>query len=202
MISTTISIKAQLTQKSWTKDSYFISTNPRLVSVAKLIDIFDSDDFYWAKTLPEPAMQEMVENSLVFGLYPTLTDSTSESHPIPTPDSSTSQRTNMLGFARCVTDFTTFLYLTDVWVDRACQCKGLGTWLVRCIDEVIEDMPHLRRSMLFTADWKRSVPFYEKNMRMNLVLTRFGEDLAVMEKKGRGHPSYGSVGNNYRLPDA
>ena len=108
----------------------------------------------------------------------------------------------MLGFARCVTDFTTFLYLTDVWVDRACQGKGLGAWLVRCIDEVIEDMPYLRRSMLFTADWKRSVPFYEKNMGMGLVLTHFGEDVAIMEKKGRGHPSYGSAGNKYRLPGA
>jgi GNAT superfamily N-acetyltransferase len=100
------------------------------------------------------------------------------------------QSLNLIGFGRCITDFTTFLYLTDVWVDPATQGQGLGKWLISCIREVIESMPYLRRSILFTGDWERSVPFYEKLLKMDLVETTKGKNLALMERKGPGHPSF------------
>ncbi|ENH74344.1 Calcium/calmodulin-dependent protein kinase [Fusarium oxysporum f. sp. cubense race 1] len=69
------------------------------------------------------------------------------------------------------------------------QGKGLGSWLVRCIREVLDEMPHLRRTMLLTGDWERSVPFYEKLLRMYVVEPKRGEGLAIMESKGTDHPS-------------
>lgn len=69
--------------------------------------------------------------------------------------------------------------------------------MVKCIQEVIEGMPYLRRSMLFTADWERSVPFYERLMGMSPMNIRPGEGLAIMEMKGKGHPSYGRDGSSY-----
>ncbi|EGU81295.1 hypothetical protein FOXB_08190 [Fusarium oxysporum f. sp. conglutinans Fo5176] len=51
------------------------------------------------------------------------------------------------------------------------QGKGLGSWLVRCIREVLDEMPHLRRTMLLTGDWERSVPFYEKLLRIKENMT-------------------------------
>lgn len=47
---------------------------------------------------------------------------------------------------------------------------------------------------MFTANWERSVPFHEKIMDLKLIENRPGEGLAIMERKGRGHPNYGREG--------
>jgi GNAT superfamily N-acetyltransferase len=103
----------------------------------------------------------------------------------------------LIGFARCVTDFTTFSYLTDVWIDPAYQGKGLGTWLLTCVRTCTESMPHLRRSLLFTGSWDRSVPFYKEVLGMTVSAGEQGVSLAVMERKGPGHPSFGSDDHGY-----
>jgi len=98
---------------------------------------------------------------------------------------------NLIGFARCITDFTTFSYLTDVYILPAHQGTGLGKWLVRCLGEVHDEMPFLRRSMLFTSDWERSVPFYETVLGMRVLgagAGREGGGPAVMQKLGPGFP--------------
>ncbi|SPO07022.1 related to GNAT family N-acetyltransferase [Cephalotrichum gorgonifer] len=178
------SIKSQLQVRSWKKDGFLISTDPSLFPIQSLIDVFDSKEFYWSKAMPAEAMREMLDNSLCFGLY-------EQSQP------DAASELKFVGLARCITDFVTFAYLTDVWVDPTYQGKGLGSWLVGCVQEVLETMPYLRRSMLYTRDWERSVPFYQRLMGMKLVETRMGEGLAIMESKGKGHPSYGSEGTSY-----
>lgn len=164
--------KSRATTKTWTKDTYTISTDPSLIPVDQLIDVFNSPALYWAKPMPEASMREMLQNSLNFGLYPVSTSN------------------ELLGYAHCITDFTTFLYLTDVWISPSHQGRGLGTWLMECVREVIDEMSYLRRSLLFTGDWERTVPLYERVMGMELVDTRRGEGLAVMERKGPGHHQY------------
>jgi GNAT superfamily N-acetyltransferase len=118
-------------------------------------------------------------------LHRTRNTHSSHSHEAESTD-------NFIGLARCVTDFTTFVYLTDVYIDPAYQGKGLGTWLMECVQEVIESMPNLRRSMLLAGDWKRAVPFYERILGMELLENKKGEDgsgqgLAVLMRKGRGN---------------
>ncbi|KAJ3544253.1 hypothetical protein NM208_g3161 [Fusarium decemcellulare] len=174
------STASRLRQKSWRRDSYLISTDSSLPPIPKLIEVFSSDEFYWAKAMPEAAMREMLDNSLCFGLY----HSPDKTNPDDGPGI-------FVGIARGVTDFTTFFYLTDVWVDPTYQGKGLGSWLVRCVQEVIESMPHLRRSILMTSSWEKSVPFYERLMGMKVFECRQGEGLAMMERKGTGHPTFG-----------
>ncbi len=173
--------------RTWTRDSYLISTDPSLIPIRKLNVWFASDDIYWANALPEDAMREMLQSSLCFGLYQTKPKP--EAKPPPTP--SLSQET-FIGIARCITDFTTFIYLTDVYIEPSSQGNGLGTWMMQCVQEVIESMPHLRRSLLFTGDWKRSVPFYQRVLGMQVFESRRGEDgdgrrLAVMMRKGKGY---------------
>lgn len=153
--------------------------------MSQLTEIFDSADFYWAKSVSPDAFREMLSNSISFGIYD---ESQLKSKP---------PKTKLVGIARCVTDFVTFAYLTDVWVDPALQGKGLGSWLIRCVQEVLDGMPNLRRAMLLTGDWERSVPFYERLLDMSLVEPKRGEGLAVMESKGRGHPSFGKPGTGY-----
>jgi GNAT superfamily N-acetyltransferase len=167
--------KARLQSRTWERDSFVISTNPNYISIPKLRSVFESDTFYWADTLPAEMMQEMLDNSLSFGLY-------SKAPSIP------AHADDLIGFARCITDFTTFAYLTDVFVDPTLQGKGLGTWLMQCVDEAVEEIPHLRRTVLFTGDWGRSVPFYRRVMGMELFEITEGKGLAIMEKRGKCHP--------------
>lgn len=162
-----------------------------MIPIPKLNRMFASDTFYWAQPLPAPAMREMLDNSLCFGLYQL------DSPDSPVDAASSLSDRHFIGLARLVTDSTTFVYLTDVFVDPSLQGLGLGSWLVKCVQEVIVTMPYLRRSILFTGDWERSVPFYEKFMDMDVIKTQEGEGLALMQRKGPGHPSYGKKGNSY-----
>ncbi|KLO99302.1 GNAT family N-acetyltransferase [Fusarium fujikuroi] len=178
-------LRAKFQSKSWQKDQFTISTDPSLFPISQLAGIFNSSEFYWASALSPEAFKEALHNSLSFGVYDSAQSSDRESSG------------KLIGIARLVTDFVTFAYLTDVWVDPTYQGKGLGSWLVRCMREVLDEMPDLRRAMLLTGDWERSVPFYEKLLGMSLVEPKRGEGLAVMESKGRGHPTYGKSGLGY-----
>ncbi|OAA80665.1 Acyl-CoA N-acyltransferase [Akanthomyces lecanii RCEF 1005] len=176
------SVRAGLQNRQWRRDDYFVTTDSSLIPLTRLIDVYNSTEFYWANAMPLEYMKSALENSLCFGLFRnSLGDESKE----------------FLGLARCVTDYTTFLYLTDVWVDPAMQGKGLGSWLVQCVQGVIEEMPYLRRSMLFTSSWEKSVPFYQKHMDMEVVESKSGHGLVTMERKGRGHPRYGGKGSDY-----
>lgn len=138
-------------------------------------------------------MKETLQNSLCFALYDIKDDSLEMTEELlraraTSPDSTAQKSTpELLGFARMITDFVTFAFVTDVWIDPLAQGKGLGTWLVGCVQEVIESMPHLRRSMLLTSSWEKSVPFYQRLMKMTLMNERTGDDLpAVMQMKWKG----------------
>ncbi|KGO64949.1 Acyl-CoA N-acyltransferase [Penicillium italicum] len=185
--------------KSWTKGEYLISTDTSLIPIQTLNTWYASEEFYWAKPMPEPALHETIKNSLCFGLYHNSNQTQSQSDKTPENDAFPGSTLEFVGFARCVTDYTTFLFLTDVFVLSSLQGLGLGTWLVTCVQEVIETMPYLRRSLLLTGDWKRSVPFYEKFMDMELMVCNppvDGKDavgFAVMQRKSWGAPGFGEM---------
>lgn len=56
-----------------------------------------------------------------------------------------------VGFARVVSDRTTFAYVCDVFVLESHQGKGLGTWLMQCVVRHPE-LQGLRRWHLTTRD--------------------------------------------------
>ena len=184
-------------QKCWTKGEYVVSTDVSRIPIKTLNTWYASEEFYWAKPMPELALRETLQNSLCFGLYHDPDQTLSQSDKIPEDDASADSTIDFVGFARCVTDYTTFLFLTDVFVLSSLQGRGLGTWLVTCVQEVIETMPYLRRSLLLTGDWKRSVPFYEKVMDMKIMVCNppvDGKDamgFALMQRKSWGAPGFG-----------
>ncbi|KAJ9630388.1 hypothetical protein H2204_008453 [Knufia peltigerae] len=55
--------------KTWTRDGFLISTDPFLIHIPTLQKAFDSDDMYWARSMPEPEMRTMLDHSFCFGLY-------------------------------------------------------------------------------------------------------------------------------------
>jgi GNAT superfamily N-acetyltransferase len=60
-------------------------------------------------------------------------------------------RAAQVGFARVVTDKTTFALLADVFVLEAHRGKGLSKWLMQCVVEHA-DLQGLRRLLLLTSD--------------------------------------------------
>lgn len=160
-----------LRNQKWTKDDYFVSTDPSLIPLSKLNAVLASKETYWATALPEDALKEMVESSLCFALY-----KASENPGEPPSD--------MFGFARLVTDFTTFAWLTDVWVDPGLQGLGLGKWILQCVNESVDAVPHLRRTMCLCS-WGRAVSFYESTMDMEATGDPTKDKLAVMTRLGK-----------------
>lgn len=75
---------------------------------------FLSEESYWAQGRELAVTEEAIRNSLCLGLYDT-------------------QQGGQIGFARVVTDYATFGWLADVFIDPAYRGHGLGQWLVECV---------------------------------------------------------------------
>lgn len=85
----------------------------------------------------------------------------------------------MIGAARLITDRVTFGYLTDVYVLKEHQQRGLGTFLMKCLNEIVEDWPNLRALWILSSSSESSklygkifgtVNFFETNQNPNLTL--------------------------------
>jgi len=112
-----------------TRGEYRISTDRALLDV-DLIHRFLADQSYWARGIERALVVRSLEHSLCFGLY---------------------RADALIGFARVVTDYATFAFLSDVFVLPADRGRGLARWLL----EVVQAHPGLqglRRWMLVTKD--------------------------------------------------
>ena len=89
-----------------------------------------SSSSYWAPGIPRATVERAIQHSLCFSLL---------------------HGTQQVGFARVITDRTTFAYLADVYVLEAHRGKGLAKWLVATILQHA-DLQGLRRFMLATRD--------------------------------------------------
>ena len=87
---------------------------------------------YWAREIPRATVDRAIEEALCFGVYEDATGA-------------------LVGFARVVTDRSTFAYLADVFVVESHRGLGLATWLMEVI-RAHPDLQGLRRWMLATRD--------------------------------------------------
>jgi len=115
---------------------YEISEGDLLISDDKarldrpLIHAFLNGRSYWAKAVPMEIVERSIEHSLCFGMY---------------------QADRQIGFARAVTDFTTFAWLADVFILEEARGSGYGKKLVAAI-MAHPGLQGLRRFMLGTRD--------------------------------------------------
>lgn len=86
---------------------------------------------YWCEGIPLATVERAIRHSLCISLR--------------------ADGEGQVGFARVVTDRTTFAYLCDVYVLDAHRGRGLASWMV---DTLLAhpDLQGLRRFMLFTKD--------------------------------------------------
>ncbi len=117
----------------YAKAGFVISTDPQLLDL-DMIHRYLSESSYWSPGIAREIVERSLRNSFCFGLYAQQTD------PI-----------QQVGFARTVTDFATFAYLSDVFILPQHQGQGLGKWLVATMLEHPE-LRTVRRWTLYTRD--------------------------------------------------
>ncbi|KAI1194338.1 hypothetical protein F5X97DRAFT_327607 [Nemania serpens] len=138
----TFSMVFEVEPKNWYRDEFLVSTEQRLLQIDAVHEAMDSDVMWWTRALPRDALLQALQNSLCLGLYE-LPQSTSQIAGQSGP--------RQIGLVRVITDGVTFGYLTDVYVLPEYQGKGLGRWLMACLNEAVQAWPHLRRLLLATS---------------------------------------------------
>lgn len=98
---------------------YLVSSDPEKLDL-KFVHQWLATESYWSKNIPIEVVQRLVEHSLCFGVY--------------------HESGRQVGFGRVVTDYSTFAWLTDVFIIDAYRGQGLSVLLM----EVILDHPELR----------------------------------------------------------
>jgi len=121
---------------------YEISTDPGRLDLPR-VHRWLSEDSYWAAGRSMDAMRSAVANSLNFGVYERLAS--------PGQGAGGSGSGEQRGYARVVTDHTTFAWLCDVYVDPAARGRGLGTRLAGAVRDHLAPLG-LRRILLATHD--------------------------------------------------
>jgi GNAT superfamily N-acetyltransferase len=97
---------------------------------ANIIHRYLSQESYWAKNIPLETVERFMKHSFCFGVF--FND-------------------KQVGFARLITDYTTFAYLADVFILSEFRGKGLSKKLLKFIHENPE-LQGLRRWILATKD--------------------------------------------------
>lgn len=93
----------------WHRDGYTISTDRNRLN-EKIILEYLQNDAYWALGRAADVIRRSIQHSENFGVY---------------------HGTQMVGYARVVTDYATFGYVCDVFVLSSERGRGLGKWLVQ-----------------------------------------------------------------------
>ena len=127
--SITHSLTHSLTYSLTMPPYYSITTDPSSFDYERIHD-FLSRQSYWARGIPMDVMKKSIKNSLSFSIF---------------------YEEEQVGFARVVTDYATFAWLGDVFIDEGHRGKGLGKWLMETIHKH-PDVQSLRRWILATSD--------------------------------------------------
>jgi len=107
---------------------YTISTDRRKLNIEVIHGYLKNA--YWSKNKPKALVKKAIKGSICFGVY---------------------NKRQQVGFARVITDSTTFGYLADVFILPEFQGKGLGKLLIKTIMEC-PDFQGFRSWSLATKD--------------------------------------------------
>ena len=90
---------------------FIISTDQTRLDI-DTIHAFLCYESRWARGREKTTILRSIQHSLCFGLY---------------------DENVQIGFARVISDYTTYAYLDDVYVLDTHRGKGLGKWLLECV---------------------------------------------------------------------
>lgn len=112
-----------------TIDGYLFTTDKGSVDIL-YVHNFLSTESYWAQNIPLSYVIKSIENSLTISIF---------------------DNDKQIGFARVISDYTTFAWLADVFVDKAHRGKGISKNLIRFIQS-LDQLKDFRRFVLATKD--------------------------------------------------
>ena len=112
----------------WRRGDYLISTDKSRLDLAVIHSFITTS--YWAPGIPMETVKRSIDHSLAFGLY---------------------KGDSQVGFARVVTDYATFAYISDVFILEEFRGQGLSKWLMEVV-AAHPDLQGLRRWLLLTRD--------------------------------------------------
>ena len=110
-------------------EGFKITSDPNMLDIAVVHGFISKS--YWAKGIPLETLEKSISNSLVFGVYKGSGE--------------------QVGFARVITDKSTFAYLGDVFILNDYRGMGLSKLLMEAVISH-SDIQGLRRFMLATSD--------------------------------------------------
>jgi GNAT superfamily N-acetyltransferase len=118
-----------LADLEYRRGEYSINTEQAKLDLP-FIHGFLSELSYWARGRTYTKVEQSIRHSLCFGVY-------------------VGQR--QIGFARVVTDYTSFAWLCDVFIVDSHRQQGLSKWLVQCVTSHPE-LRDVSRFVLATRD--------------------------------------------------
>ena len=124
-----MTVNEQFRVQEHARGDFIVSTDASRLDL-DTIHLFLTNEAYWSPGVSRERVARSIEYSLCFGVY---------------------RDTAQVGFARVISDFTTFAYLADVFILSSFRGQGLGKWLVSCVLEHPE-LQSLRRWSLNTRD--------------------------------------------------
>lgn len=110
------------------RGEYLISNNKALLDFGVIHGFLSRS--YWSPGISPDIVKRAAENSVTFGVY---------------------HGNRQVGYARVISDLTTFAYLADVFIVDEERGRGLSKWLVQTILQA-PFLQGLRRWMLATKD--------------------------------------------------
>jgi GNAT superfamily N-acetyltransferase len=138
------------------KGNLLLSTDKARINQAEVLRLLQTET-YWAGNMTPEKLATAVANSLCFSVF---------------------DADRQVAFARLITDYATFGYLTDVFVVSEYRSKGISKWIM---EEMVK-MPELqgfRRWVLATTDAHelyRRYGFAEPEL-LNTYMHRVNPDL-------------------------
>jgi ribosomal protein S18 acetylase RimI-like enzyme len=110
------------------REAFVLTTDRSRIDVGVVLAMLRAS--HWGGAMTRPMLERAIEHSVCISVL---------------------AGTRQVGFARVVTDLTTYGYLTDVIVAEQFRGRGIGGWIVETILGH-PDLQGLRRIALFTRD--------------------------------------------------
>ncbi len=109
---------------------FLISTDPHRLDLGAIHRFLSRWPGWETEGIPRATLEHAIRNSLNFGMY---------------------EGERQIGFARVITDYATFAFILDDFIEESHRGHGLGKWLMQTIQRH-PDLQGLRRWMLYTHD--------------------------------------------------
>jgi GNAT superfamily N-acetyltransferase len=122
------SLVAAAPANTWRRGRHRITTDPGEIDLDAVHGFLTAS--YWASGISRERVERSIDGSMPFSLF---------------------DDDRQVGFARVISDRTTFAYLADVFVVEDSRGQGLGVWLIETI-MTHPQLQGLRRWFLATRD--------------------------------------------------